>query len=486
MPSLLLIPALLSSIIWVPVRMTAIFNFAPNQLFTVESLTGTTETVDPKQTSTVPPDQDPKTNEIDPVTDGGSRASSQIVVTSPATFFFNAGDGVENKNLPEATATTTIASKQQMTSKLFIAATSVPMYSDIGSSGDENSSSSFTPFAGANKELAVADRVAPAISNTPKENNADTERHCFCKIPGAEGQKRDQGEKKNAGVPRHARKKGEIRFLVDVGQEITAERGDSRSKPGHIEDLGGFNNSSCPKGDKGDKGDDGNTGPIGLQGPKGDKGDYGESGPKSDIGLKGDPGEKGERGLPGKKGDKGLLGVQGAPGIKGDPGMQGIVGLPGQQGPIGLPGRKGQKEQKGDCRAVEPTAFSVALQKRRSFPLPGSPVTFENIFLNENEAYHDESNIFTANAGGIYFFSYHLSVSGRSLQAGLFHNGERILKVLSVRQPAQNVGQVSGSVLVHLSEDDEIWLEILNASQNGLVADKTTDSVFSGFLLYPD
>ncbi|XP_042312229.1 complement C1q and tumor necrosis factor-related protein 9-like [Sceloporus undulatus] len=482
MPSLLLIHALLSSIIWGPVRMTAIFSFAPDQLFTVESLSGATETVDPEQASTVPPDQAPKTNEIDPVTDGGSQASSQIVVTSPATFYFNAADGVENKNLPEATATTTIASKQQITSELFITATPVPMYSGIGSSGDENSSSSFTQFADANKSLAIDDRVAPAISNAPKENNTDTERHHFCKIPGAEGQKRDQGEKKNAGVSKHARMEGEIHFLVDTGREITAERGDSRSNAGQTEALGGFNNS-CPKGDRGDTG---NPGPMGLPGPKGDKGDYGESGPKGENGLKGDSGEKGERGLPGKKGDKGLLGIQGAPGIKGDQGTQGRVGPPGQQGPIGFPGQKGQKGQKGDCRAVEPTAFSVALQKRRSFPLPGSPVTFENVFLNENEAYHDETGIFTANAGGVYFFSYHLSVSRKSLRAGLFHNGQRILQMSSVRQPPQNVGQVSGSVLVHLSEDDEIWLEILNGSQNGLVADETTDSVFSGFLLYPD
>ncbi|XP_060098417.1 otolin-1-A-like [Heteronotia binoei] len=248
-------------------------------------------------------------------------------------------------------------------------------------------------------------------------------------------------------------------------------------------------NSSYTKGDKGDTGEVGNPGPIGLQGLKGDKGDFGEPGPKGDPGVKGDLGEKGETGQAGEKGAQGLdglPGIQGPPGMKGDPGVQGIEGVPGEQGLTGLPGRKGEKGQKGDCNPVESIAFSVGLQKRRSFPLPGSPVIFEKIFLNENEAYHVETGIFTASTGGIYYFSYHLSVSGRSLRAALFHNGQRILQVSSVRESPQGVTQVSGSALVQLSEDDEIWLQILNGSQNGLMADDTTDSIFSGFLLYPD
>ncbi|XP_062833059.1 otolin-1 [Anolis carolinensis] len=392
MQSVFLIQALLSSIVWDPVRMTVIFSVAPYQLFAAESLSGTTETVDPKQVFTVPPDQGPKANEIDPVADGGNRASSQIAVTFPATF--NEADGVVNKNLPEAIAGINTASQQQITSKV------------------------------------LAD-VTPGVSNHPtmKEN------------PG----------------------------------ELLLQ--------GQTENLGGCNNLSCPRGEKGDAG---NPGPIGLQGPKGEKGEHGEPGAKGETGLKGDIGEKGEIGLPGQKGEQGPIGLEGAPGIKGDQGIQGRAGPPGQWGPTGLPGRKGEKGQKGDCRPVEPTAFSVALQKRRPLPLPGAPVIFENVLLNENEGYHEETGIFTATAGGFYVFNYHLGVSGGSVKVGLFHNGQNILQGSSARQFPQNVSQVSGSTLVQLSEDDEIWLQILNASQNGVMVDETTDSVFSGFLLYPD
>lgn len=288
--------------------------------------------------------------------------------------------------------------------------------------------------------------------------------------------------------PRLARNTGELRYLVDAGQELTGQRGEYRamadiSEPSFrtlVPEHGGPN-SSYPTGEAGN--------PTGLQGLKGDKGDYGEPGPKGDPGVKGDAGVQGEKGQAGDKGEQGLNGppgIQGPPGMKGDPGVQGMDGAPGEQGLTGLPGRKGEKGQKGDCNPVESIAFSAGLQKRRSFPLPGSPVKFEKIFLNENDAYHPETGIFTASVGGVYSFSYHLSVSSRSLRAALFHNGERILQVSSVRESPQGVTQVSGSTLVQVAEDDEIWIEILNGSQNGLMADETTDSVFSGFLLYPE
>lgn len=287
---------------------------------------------------------------------------------------------------------------------------------------------------------------------------------------------------------RLTRNTGQLRSLVDAtgltGQSAMADAGGPAFRT-WVPEHGGTNSSYT----MGDKGEVGSPGPIGLPGLKGDKGDSGEPGSKGDPGVKGDAGEKGERGQAGEKGAQGLdgpPGIQGPAGMKGDPGVQGMEGVPGEQGLTGLPGRKGEKGQKGDCNPVESIAFSVGLEKRRSFPLPGSPVRFEKIFLNENEAYHPETGIFTATTGGIYSFSYHLSVSSQSLRAALFHNGQRILQVSSVKESPQGVTQVSGSTLVQLSEDDEIWLQILNGSQNGLMADETTDSIFSGFLLYPE
>uniref|UniRef100_A0A8C8RVQ6 C1q domain-containing protein n=1 Tax=Pelusios castaneus TaxID=367368 RepID=A0A8C8RVQ6_9SAUR len=253
--------------------------------------------------------------------------------------------------------------------------------------------------------------------------------------------------------------------------------------------------SSCPNSNKGEKGDAGSTCSRGPQGLKGDKGECGKSGPKGDIGPIGSPGEKGyegDRGQTGKRGPKGYAGppgVRGAPGVKGDPGVYGKIGPPGKHGLSGFPGRKGEKGQKGNCKESDITAFSVGLQKRNSFPSSGSPVRFDKIFLNENKAYNVESGVFVANAGGIYYFSYHVSVSSKSLRGALFHNGKRILQMSSVRlgkQAAYNVCQLSGSIFIRLNEDDKIWLQVLNSSQNGLIADETTDSVFSGFLVFPD
>ncbi|XP_060130201.1 otolin-1 [Zootoca vivipara] len=303
----LLIQALLSSALWSPARTTAIVSFSPYPLFTMESLSGATETEDPKQASTVPPDQDPETNVIDPITDGGSRASSQIAVTSAATSYFNGVGGAgSKKNLlePGATTTTTsaIGSRQQVALELFSAPNTGHTSPAMGVSREENRTTHLVPFSATNKGLAIGDRLDPAFSNAPKGNSTDTERRCFCKIPGAEGQKRDQGEKENADVLRLARRRGELRSLVDVRQDRTAERGDSRSRaavgrpvsPHQAEQYGGSTDFSFPRGDKGEVG---SPGPIGIPGPKGDTGEHGEPGPKGDTGQKGDPGEKGERGI---------------------------------------------------------------------------------------------------------------------------------------------------------------------------------------------
>lgn len=154
------------------------------------------ETEAPKQAFTVPFGKDPERNEIEPVTDGGSQASSQIVITSLATSSFNGVDGVVNKNFPEP-ATMTVGPEQQMAFKLFTAANAGQAFPGKGDSGDENSGSTRMPFIETNKGITFDAYLVPAISDTPKRNGSDPEKHCFCKIPGAEGQKRDQGKKKS-------------------------------------------------------------------------------------------------------------------------------------------------------------------------------------------------------------------------------------------------------------------------------------------------
>ncbi|XP_070610237.1 otolin-1 [Erythrolamprus reginae] len=238
MLSFLLIQFFLSIASWGPVSMTAIFSLSPYQLFTMESLSSMIETEAPKQDFTVPSGQDPERNEIEPVTDGGSQASSQIVITPLATSSFNGADGVVNKNLPKPAATTA-GPKQQMAFNLFTAANPGQAIPGKGDSGDEISGSTRMPFAGTDKGITFA----PAISDTPKGNGSDPEKDCFCKIPGAEGQKRDQD------MARLDRRKGQLRHLTGIGQELMAERGDSSAKllSGQTEEHDWSNNSPCQR-----------------------------------------------------------------------------------------------------------------------------------------------------------------------------------------------------------------------------------------------
>ncbi|XP_050819684.1 otolin-1 [Gopherus flavomarginatus] len=460
----------------------------------MDALNGAAETEDPKQASTVPPGPDLGTNETDPVADVGTQVSSQHAVTPPATSLFNnEAGGVENNiNLQELKPTST-GRKQPVSSEVFTNTNTENTFSvTIDPRGEEENNTILIPLLGANESIVFDDHFTSFSINTPKENSSAAGKQCFCDSPVPEGQKGERGEKGDPGNPG---KKGVRGPLGETGQQgLKGEKGNQGSKgdlgkpgpPGQKGEQGW--SSSCPNSNKGDAGCTGSRGPQGL---KGDKGECGKLGPKGDVGPSGSPGEKGhggERGQTGKRGPKGYAGppgVQGAPGLKGHPGVHGKTGHPGKHGPSGLPGRKGEKGQKGDCKESDITAFSVGLQKRNSFPPPGSPVRFDKIFLNENEAYNVESGVFVASTGGIYSFSYHMSVSSKSLRGALFHNGKIILQMSSVRpvkQAAYNVCQVSGSIFIHLNEDDKVWLQILNASQNGLIADETTDSVFSGFL----
>ncbi|CAM2119431.1 unnamed protein product [Caretta caretta] len=267
----------------------------------------------------------------------------------------------------------------------------------------------------------------PVADVGTQENRSATEKQCFCDSPVPEGQKGERGEKGDPGNPG---KKGLQGLLGETGQQgRKGEKGNQGSKgdlgkpgpPGQKGEQGRF--SSCPNSNKGDAGSTGSRGPQGL---KGDKGECGKSGPKGDVGLRGSPGEKGhggERGQTGMRGPKGYAGppgVRGTPGLKGDAGVYGKMGHPGKHGPSGLPGRKGEKGQKGDCKESDITAFSVGLQKRNSFPPPGSPVRFDKIFLNENEAYNVESGVFVASTGGIYSFSYHVTSGSETTSRGTF------------------------------------------------------------------
>ncbi|KAM4049108.1 complement C1q tumor necrosis factor-related protein 7 isoform 2-T2 [Anomaloglossus baeobatrachus] len=207
------------------------------------------------------------------------------------------------------------------------------------------------------------------------------------------------------------------------------------------------------KGEKGEKGTAGLRGKTGPLGPIGEKGDQGESGKKGPIGLSGDKGEIGSEGPFGPKGDKGTRGEPGEPGV---------------------------------CRCgdiILKSAFSVGITT--SYPQERLPILFNKVLFNEGEHYNPSTGKFICAIPGIYYFSYDITLADKHLAISLVHNGEYKIKTFDANTGNHDVA--SGSTLLYLNPEDEVWLEIFYTDQNGLFSDPSwADSLFSGFLLYAD
>ncbi|OWK13746.1 C1QTNF7 [Cervus elaphus hippelaphus] len=191
----------------------------------------------------------------------------------------------------------------------------------------------------------------------------------------------------------------------------------------------------------------GKTGPLGLAGEKGDQGETGKKGPM------------------GPEGEKGEVGPPGPPGPKGDRGEQGDPGLPGV------------------CRCgsiVLKSAFSVGITT--SYPEERLPIIFNKVLFNEGEHYNPATGKFICAFPGIYYFSYDITLANKHLAIGLVHNGQYRIKTFDANTGNHDVA--SGSTVIYLQPEDEVWLEIFFTDQNGLFSDPGwADSLFSGFLL---
>ncbi|XP_067857961.1 complement C1q tumor necrosis factor-related protein 7 isoform X2 [Heptranchias perlo] len=239
----------------------------------------------------------------------------------------------------------------------------------------------------------------------------------------------------------------------------------------------------------------------GLPGPPGPPGANGTPGPHGRIGL---PGRDGRDGRPGEKGEKGASGIRGKighggnVGDKGDKGPVGKAGIGGQNGikgkigPSGTSGPKGDRGQKGDpgppgiCKCgslVLKSAFSVGITT--SYPAERTPIIFNKILFNEGGHYTASSGKFICAIPGIYYFSYDITLANKHLALALVHNGQYRIKTFDANTGNHDVA--SGSIVMYLKPEDEVWLEIFDYEQNGLFSDPNwADSLFSGFLLYAD
>ncbi|KAM4694350.1 otolin-1 [Discoglossus pictus] len=475
---------------WGTQKISAILSLTSSPLLTMDVLNGT-ESEEPKQAFTVLLDLDLGTTETDPVTDGGTQENSQTSVTSPVTSVLNnTTDGVKsNIELQELTISS-IDPTQPIILHAFNTTGSENAFPVVDSASKEKgNNATLISMLEVNKAFPYDEPLGPFLE-IPMENST-AEKQCFCNIPGPEGQKGDRGERGEPGDPGLRGKRGPQGIEGAKGEEgqkgPTGEKGD-RGDPGEMGLVGpkgepGEICTFCVKGEKGNTGKAANNDSIGLKGDKGEPGTDGMEGPQGEIGQKGSKGVEGTRGKTGEVGPKGSMGQQGPVGPKGDRGYPGNMGLLGPSGPTGMPGRKGEKGQKGSCDEHENIAFSVGLRWHRNSLLPGSPIKFEKVFVNENTPYNVATGVFMASVEGIYFFTYQLNTSHKSLRVGLLHNGQITLQA-QARQLERNICQAFGSILLYLKEDDEIWLQVLSAVQNGLISDESTDSVFSGFLTF--
>lgn len=203
------------------------------------------------------------------------------------------------------------------------------------------------------------------------------------------------------------------------------------------------------------------------------------------LGLNGRPGQKGDRGEPGAPGRRtGIQGPKGDEGEPGAPGMPGNQGFRGPDGPPGLPGQPGKKGGKGQAGNVKDQprpAFSVS---RKNPPRGGNILVFDNLITNASTSYSTTTGKFTCREPGLYYFAFQVVSSG-NLCLHLLHSGNRTLGFCDSN--SRGLLQVnSGSSVLSLAQDDTVWIESDPATGNNVYSGTEADSVFSGFLLFPE
>ncbi|XP_038232802.1 complement C1q subcomponent subunit C [Dermochelys coriacea] len=212
----------------------------------------------------------------------------------------------------------------------------------------------------------------------------------------------------------------------------------------------------------------------------------------------GTPGLPGTPGMPGKDGRDGLKGVKGEPGIpaipgtrgqkgeKGEPGSPGLRGKTGPMGPSGIRGEPGEQGQPGgpgmagNYKQKHQSAFSV-VRRTGQHPDKNAPVVFNHVITNPTQDYNTTSGKFTCRVPGLYYFIFHTSQTA-NLCINMYKNRQ---KVASFCDHMSNSKQVSsGGLLLHMDAGHQLWLAVND--YNGMVGIAGSDSVFSGFLLFPD
>ncbi|XP_008936650.1 PREDICTED: complement C1q subcomponent subunit B [Merops nubicus] len=202
-------------------------------------------------------------------------------------------------------------------------------------------------------------------------------------------------------------------------------------------------------------------------------------------GRDGENGLKGERGPPGQAEHEEDMGQKGEPGAPGYPGKIGPRGPQGSKGLQGLTGPPGPPGESGDYKATFKSGFSAA-RTISTHPRREQPVRFDRIITNERGHYENRYGRFTCRLPGLYYFTYHVTSRGNlclTLKKG--RGGSRGEKVVTFCDYVQGSYQVTtGGVVLRMAVNESVWLE--PTEKNNLVGIEGSDSVFSGFLVFPD
>ncbi|XP_029874276.1 complement C1q subcomponent subunit B isoform X3 [Aquila chrysaetos chrysaetos] len=211
----------------------------------------------------------------------------------------------------------------------------------------------------------------------------------------------------------------------------------------------------------------------------------GSPGQPGSNGRDGENGLKGERGPPGQVEDEEDMGEKGDPGLPGHPGKIGPRGPPGPKGLPGLMGLPGPQGDSGDYKATLKSAFSAA-RTISSYPRREQPIRFDRIITNEKGHYENRYGRFTCEIPGIYYFTYHVTSRANlclSLKKG--RGGSRGEKVVTFCDYVHSSYQVTtGGVVLKMAASESVWLE--PTEKNSLVGIEGSDSIFSGFLIFPE
>ncbi|NXI44454.1 C1QA protein, partial [Galbula dea] len=201
-------------------------------------------------------------------------------------------------------------------------------------------------------------------------------------------------------------------------------------------------------------------------------------------GLDGRPGQKGDVGEPGKSAQRtGIQGPKGDAGEPGPPGIPGNQGYRGLHGPPGLPGQPGPKGAKGKAGSILEHPRPAFSASRRSPPSMGRTVVFDNIITNEESSYSPQTGEFTCRTPGIYYFAYQVVSSG-DLCLSITKNSERVVSFCDYN--SRNLLQVnSGSSVLSLAVGDRVSVSSDPARGSMIYSGSEADSVFSGFMLFP-